>query len=146
MLPKQINKIITEAMGECYHEPIVRTAFNYSNGCDAVIVECEKCHQTNFIHWLSTADRVIALGAEVHNHTYKPNVDYFTPEGFFKLWRWTTAQEWWDVFISGTYYKWTHEIANIYSASRSEWEKWLISNFVPTLADFLQERNRGQGK
>ena len=66
---EEINKYLTEAMGECWHDwknlPKIRSA------------QCVKC--TTLFH-----------RAQIN--------DFFTWQGFGKLWEWATKQEWWNYF------------------------------------------------
>jgi len=69
---EEINKFLTEAMGECWHD-FVRT-------CYCCPPCCSKC------------------GADETNATVY-NFDSDDWEGFGKLWEWAQKQEWWKTFI-----------------------------------------------
>jgi hypothetical protein len=92
--------MIHEARGFCWHDIKNRTAFNYSNGCDATILECTKCRSTQFLWWVSSIDRVVQLDAQEHEHNWVPNTDYHTWPGFGEAWNFAKEQEWWDEFFN----------------------------------------------
>ena len=68
---EEINKFLTEAMGECWHAHTSVIEGTWG-------VKCDKC------------------GIIV---TPKLNNDFLTWEGFGKLWQWGIDQEWWDTFM-----------------------------------------------
>lgn len=74
-----INKFLTEKMGKCWHE-----WKGASSG-----MTCIKC------------------GYRVAYHTNPPiNFDFFTWEGFGKLWEWDIKQEWWKKFVKKNGISW----------------------------------------
>lgn len=64
---KEINKFLTEAMGECWHDV-------HEDG--------------DYIHCLNCGK----------DKPYCNNKQFFTWEGFGKLWEWSIKQEWWETF------------------------------------------------
>lgn len=77
---EEINKYLTEQLGECWHEYVWQTA--YAPQVDSYY-KCIDCSH------------------EVFGQTMNPgNGDFSTPDGFFKLWRWAIEQEWWNDFIN----------------------------------------------
>jgi len=64
------NKVLAEAMGECWH------SFEGS----ITGRECIKCGAEFWANEIETANKK-------HN--------FSTPDGFFKLWEWSQKQEWW---------------------------------------------------
>ena len=69
---EKINKILTEAMGDCWHDWDGKTSWSLKDMC--------RC------------------GAHPAAHLKPPN--FLTWEGFGKLWEWGTDQEWWDTFMT----------------------------------------------
>ena len=72
------DKFLTEAMGECWHDWIQKTRL----GSGRCICQVEG-------HYMAYENFV--FHAEM-------NLDFSTPEGFFKLWNWAKEQEWWTIF------------------------------------------------
>ena len=64
-MKNEINKFLTEQLGGCWHE----TIGPYSSGYGWVCKHCDRKFTTNN--------------------------NFFTPEGFFKLWNWAIEQDWW---------------------------------------------------
>lgn len=71
---EEINKFLTEAMGDCYHDwemtsdtPPFRT------------YDCKNC----------------GIGPSINP---SDNTDFLTWKGFGKLWEWAIRQEWWEKF------------------------------------------------
>lgn len=134
---KNVSRIITEEMGECWHDVVQKTRYNYSNGCDALLEYCTKCDKVRFVMWENYIDRVIALGAKVpkeHIIDIIRNIDYTSPEGFVRCWDWAISKEWWDKFY------WT--IVNSYETnSEPEKVKCLVNHktFAIVLAKWLKE-------
>jgi hypothetical protein len=75
---EEVNKYLTEAMGECWHEYMP----NYSGvKCMVINYTCKKC---------------------VLSHQYFPEEktnDFSTWQGFGKLWEWAIEQKWWYEFL-----------------------------------------------
>lgn len=133
------SKIITEVMGECWHSTVQKTRYNYSNGCDALLEYCTKCNKVRFVMWENHINRVIALGAKVpkeHRIDIISNIDYTTPEGFFKAWRWAKEQEWWGEFVSWTGGLRIEKYTFIACYYVNE------ATFALTLAEWLKEREK----
>lgn len=85
----EINRYLTKAMGEKWHT-IVETSWR-KTGWVSVKARWWKC----------------SCGYEGFNnivieHLSKVNSDFFTADGFFKLWNWAKEQGWWDDFAYGT--------------------------------------------
>ena len=72
------NKYITEAMGECWHDYFWQDAY------PECFYECILC-----------SDQVFG---QTMNPSNNSNLNFSTPEGFFKLWNWAIEQEWWWKF------------------------------------------------
>ena len=66
------RRLLTEAMGECWHDGIAYIYYNFNK----YYTKCHKCCKT-----------------DVNNRTFT------TPDDFFALWNWAKGQEWWDEFI-----------------------------------------------
>ena len=75
---KEINKYLTEAIGECWHT------------WDLTL------HKDNFA--LLTLTCKHCLVEVKRNESTKFENDFFTWEGFGKLWEWARSQEWWSDF------------------------------------------------
>lgn len=73
----EINKYLTEAMGECWHE--VSQKHIYYGGCGRCI-HCKK---------------IVSVKYQSHECV---RVDFTTWTGFGKLWEWATKQDWWPDF------------------------------------------------
>ncbi len=92
---EEINKFLTEQMGDCWHElepELGRVYFMKATGGS----RCVKCdaywnHNSHTSRYNSQYNR---------NEVYpeKVNLDFFTWEGFGKLWEWAQKQEWWSQF------------------------------------------------
>lgn len=67
------DKFLTEAMGECWHEPYPETGYT-----------CKKCDESGYLNRL---------------HCEELRLDLSTWQGFGKLWEWAQQQEWWDKFL-----------------------------------------------
>lgn len=67
----EINKYLTEAMGGCVHD---WERLNTGG------VGCKKCKR-------------------VQGKITSGIIDFFTADGFFKLWEWAMGQGWWNNFI-----------------------------------------------
>ncbi|MCK5608458.1 hypothetical protein KAR91_41640 [Candidatus Pacearchaeota archaeon] len=84
MTNEDINKYLTEAMGECWHEPLPDMSTWSSRE------HCKKCN------------KIVAV--KFNSRSFVTN-NFFTWEGFGKLWGWAIEQEWWNMFI----YQWTDD-------------------------------------
>lgn len=73
MNKEEINKYLTEAMGECWH-----TSFN-------------------------NTESLCSCGKPAYCCYYTKNNDFFTWEGFGKLKEWVEVQEWWKEWYSNHY-------------------------------------------
>ena len=69
---EEINKFLTEKMGECWHIHSLATE-------DIWGIKCDKCG--------------IIVTPNLNN-------DFLTWEGFGKLWEWAVEQEWWNDFTT----------------------------------------------
>ena len=72
-----INKFLTEEMDECWHEWVFKITKPTQN-----LYQCTRCNKTSVVYAGITPKRN----------------DFFTPDGFFKLWEWAQEQDWWDHF------------------------------------------------
>lgn len=69
------DKFLTEAIGECWHK------MHYADGgWHCFTCKTEGCEDNPY-------------------QVYHQNINFSTPDGFFKLWNWSQKQEWWDIFI-----------------------------------------------
>jgi hypothetical protein len=86
MTRDEANRIITEVMGKCWHEPRLR--------------KCVACRGTGDVGAWGDGPAVcpICKGEGVVMMRWK-NPKFFTPEGFFTAWKWAKEQEWWPLFI-----------------------------------------------
>ena len=76
------DKFLTEAMGECWHEP------KLANALQSV---CKHCKQ---MRYRSTKHINENLAPE-----WAQKYDFSTWQGFGKLWEWAEDQKWWDEFV-----------------------------------------------
>lgn len=74
MSNENINKYLTETMGECWHKEVKK----------APNPEYSICNCGERYHWTEASC---------------PNNNFFTWQEFGKLWEWATKQEWWDNFL-----------------------------------------------
>lgn len=74
MTKQEINKYLTETIGECWHELEKSDLglISRCKHCDLILLDC-RCNPA-----ISTVR----------------NNDFFSSEGFFKLWDWAQNQEW----------------------------------------------------
>lgn len=111
MTPIEASRIITEEMGECYHE--WKTHIN--EDCSAEW--CVKCNKAKMY-----------IG---------DNPNYTTPDGFFRAWRWVQSKEWWDEFLLTLHRNvsnWCVENKHIPTNCVNH------ETFAITLAEWLQKR------
>lgn len=73
---EELNKFLTEARGECWHEYSEHLENRLSYGM------CHVCKHCDHLDWSC---------GQIN--------DFLTWEGFGKLWQWGIDQEWWDTFI-----------------------------------------------
>jgi hypothetical protein len=71
---EELNKFLTEAMGECWHDWPDRST------------PCDKCGQRSSMSNVGMHD------------------NFLTWEGFGKLWTWAIKQEWFDEFSRGHFH------------------------------------------
>lgn len=81
-MENEVNKYLTEAMGECWHE----------NGQG----ECRFTYASKCIHCQ------VEIGKPIIRK-YAQNNDFFTWQGFGKLWEWTVGKVWFDYFLEKTF-------------------------------------------
>ncbi len=112
MINEEINKYLTEAMGECWHEWI-------GTDGDATWHRCIKCYLEKHFY---------------EHESPPPPVDFFTWEGFGKLWEWASKREWWTAFCVSKYM-----MCNPFQVRLNK----LIhpTNFANVIYKFLQERS-----
>jgi hypothetical protein len=114
----QINKFLTEQMGECWHDRMVP-----SDGG----VRCYKCKA-----WFTSRyiDRF---------NSGEYNTNFFTWVGFGKLWEWAQAQEWWTNFGDWFYSIDSWHKAQDFKLCHAE---YLIhpDSFANAVYEFLKER------
>ncbi len=110
------NKILTEAMGDCWHEP---ETFYYNGSGGGSFNQLEVygvCRQ-----------KILCIKCGI---PHAINDDFLTWEGFGKLWDWATKQGWWEKFT------WFHQ------SIKDEILTELINpeKFAKAVAEFLQEK------
>ena len=76
MSNEDINKYLTEAMGECWHDYLKLLNDDHSGSPHFICKKCDEHHYS----W-------------DYQHS-----DFFTWQGYGKLWEWATKQEWWWKF------------------------------------------------
>ncbi len=80
------NRFLTEAMGECWHIWELKLFGVHK-------ATCKKCGLQQTEEWQN---------------------DFFTREGFGKLWEWAQKQKWWNNFILGLYQVYdTEDVFNV---------------------------------
>ena len=98
-----INQALTEAMGEKWHKPIKVQSIGV---IERFICTCDT--KMKNISWPS-----------YYNMHLNNNNNFFTWEGFGKLWEWSQKQDWWSVFL---HEQWQENISYV----QSEWFTHLI--------------------
>lgn len=71
---EEINKFLTESMGECWHEWALEK--------DTPPFREYSCNKCNMVYVINPSDKI----------------DFLTWEGFGKLWEWAIKQVWWEKF------------------------------------------------
>lgn len=97
---EQDQKLLTEKMGECWHEPDSECAVGREyNGGGTIKQKCLKCGCL-----LSTTYQI-----------YEDNRTFDTPDDFFVVWTWAKGQEWWEEFLAenSTYDDTLHGIIDV---------------------------------
>lgn len=119
MSNEEINKYLTEVMGECWHDCRLTGDSIHT----VMRVVCKKCN---------------TVMAEEGRDLYRtnPNNNFFTWQGFGKLWEWATKQEWWLTQASGKI------IFLSLSGSDMHISTTLVTptNFAKAIYEFLKER------
>jgi hypothetical protein len=121
MKPEQASRIITEKMGGCWHEWV--NDWKLTDDAPLPVAFCSRCGDKKYGH--------------IDN-----NIDYTTPDGFFKAWQWAQSKEWWDEFVCWTTFPVNWESIFPYS------KKWPViptrcidsTTFAITLAEWLEKR------
>ena len=97
---EQDQKLLTEKMGECWHEPDSECALGREyNGGEMIKQKCLKCGCL-----LSTTYQI-----------YEENRTFTTPCDFFAVWNWAKGWEWWEEFLAenSTYDDTLHGIIDV---------------------------------
>lgn len=87
MSNEAINQHLTEAMGECWHE-ITSSYFSES----FYDIRCACGYRCSKGRSYSEQEHIRTFTVE---HIDTRQSDFFTWQGFGKLWEWATKQEWW---------------------------------------------------
>ena len=121
MSSEEINKYLTEAMGECWHE---------NTDIQSAHTICRDCPIGYLTHyWI--------------DYRNKHRNNFFTWEGFGKLWEWATKQEWWVGFIrKATYLDNTQEEidADVFHFKKGIQSIINPTNFAKAIYDYLKEQ------
>ena len=122
----QADKIIAEALGMCWHE------FEFWNsGVSNICKHCKKWFDWN-----------------VKDVCEANNINFATPEGFFKIMEIGPSRDWWRSFIQWWWRDITYGYAMMAPSSvQEQFEILLMREFNPALfsgklVEFLKERNK----
>lgn len=109
----QVNKELTELLGECWHEATIKQSPKRVQGFVENNPVCKHCN-------ISYAE-------------FEQRNDYYTDTGFFKLWNYAIEQEWWSKFVGEMIFKEVFISENLAKAINPE-------NFANTIYEYLKER------
>ena len=121
MSKEEINKYLTEAMGECWHE--------YKSG-ECTCIKCGMFPESGTTALVGTPENSVK-----HHILKRPN--FFTWQGFGKLWEWATKQKWWKKFEQ---LKFEYLTVDCKYCGRGNIKLTLINptNFANAIYEFLQ--------
>ena len=126
---EEINKYLTEAIDECWHEQLIEN--------NVLKCRCGRGYATGNTEFL-----VSVVKSTSHVECMCANIDFFTWDGFGKLWEWSITQAWWYQFLGD----WN--CPDIYSENSTIKERYVDAylinpeQFATAVYEFLKEEGK----
>lgn len=127
MTKEEINKFLTKAMGI----ETQKTQYQIVDGYGGVGYNCFSDTRAEAQRKLQDFGAYAEIVKVVGN---APIYDFFTPDGFFKLWRWVKQQEWWPDYLAK--YEGGQYGSTVFITTRSIH----LERFATQICTFLKEK------
>ncbi len=134
----EINKFLTEAMGNCWHR---RLCYEEALSLRDTLYNWVDFDKSPMDTWYCSCGRIAMSNMHmIDDHVTHYQIDLATWDGFGKLWEWSNKQDWWKQFNGSIYFAKETVFDEIDVDEVIYWDYINPENFSKALFIFLKEK------